>query len=137
MDAQVHAGYRHQQQQYEPEYPRSPRPGSTGQAAHPARRALGVAAGKAVAPRPGLGGFHNGEVRVPHPGPRHPADNFEPLIDECACEPHAQQIIPPALVPAPEHKQSRRHEEGLLPQAGEQQHDPVQHRGADGFEPVQ
>ena len=137
VDPQVHPGHRHQQGQDDTHHPHPQPPGEAGDAAQVPHGALGVAAGEAVARGRLPGGFHDGEVRVDHPGPGHPAGDLQPLAGQGAGKAHRQQVVAPALVPAPEDKEGGYHEKCLLPQPGHQGHDRVQDRGSDGFKPVE
>ena len=93
-------------------------PGGPGNAAEGGHGVLGVAAGEGVARGLGPGAFHNGEVRVPDPGPGNPEQQLQKLVHHRAEKAHQQQVIPLLLADTPENQNGRHHENGLLAQVG-------------------
>lgn len=137
MDAQIHSGDGHEKQDRDAGEAQPELSGDPGHAAEEAHRRLGVAAGEAVACGLRPGGLDDGEIGVFHPGPGDPADHFEPLVHQHAYEAHAEQVVALPLVHAPEDEQRSHHEEGFFSQVGDQGHEDVQDRVADGFKPIE
>lgn len=80
---------------------------------------LGVAAGEGIARGLRPGTLHNGEIRVPDPGPGNAEQQLQKLVHHRAEKAHQQQVIPLLLADAPKDQDRRHHEHGLLTQMGD------------------
>ena len=136
VDPQVQPGEGHQQQHRHAGPPDPGPTGGPGNAAEGGHGVLGVTAGEGVARGLGPGAFHNGEVRVPDPGPGNPEQQLQKLVHHRAEKAHQQQIVPLLLADAPEDQNGRHHENGLLAQVGHGGEHRVPERGAHALQRI-
>ena len=119
MHPQIETGKRHRQQHRHAGPPDPGPPGGPGDAAEGSHGILGVAAGEGIARGLRPGTLHNGEIRVPDPGPGNAEQQLQKLVHHRAEKAHQQQVIPLLLADAPEDQDRRHHEHGLLTQMGD------------------
>ena len=137
VDAQIQPGQGDQHAQGDGGQP-DPEPAALGgDDAEGADGVGGVARGEGVAGGLSPGGFHDGEVRVPDPGPGDPAGDLHELVDQCAQKAHAQQVIAPALVHAPERHQCGDEKHRLAAQLRQHRYDAVQPGGPQSLQKIQ
>ena len=137
MNAQIHAREANQHRQHDADYPHGPPLGPQGDAAEGAHRVLGMAAGEGVAPRPGPGLLHDGEVLIHHPGARHAAHDLQPLIHHRAAQAAGEQEVALLLAHAPEHHQTQHQKNGFVAHQGQGVQQAVANRVAQALQQSQ